>query len=125
MALHIAVSNQKGGAGKTTTAINVAGALAHRGHGVFSVDLSALFGLSDSAIEILTTGIDVTFGPLADLVERVVSKIAVLLVGLRSSQPAPMSVPARPHRRAETRRRTPARTSARGGKYCVRASTRV
>lgn len=35
----IAVSNQKGGVGKTTVAINVAGALHHRGHDVLFVDL--------------------------------------------------------------------------------------
>lgn len=34
-----AVSNQKGGVGKTTTAINVAGALSLRGHDVLFVDL--------------------------------------------------------------------------------------
>ena len=39
MTLRIAVSNQKGGAGKTTTAINVAGALNERGHRVLLVDL--------------------------------------------------------------------------------------
>lgn len=37
----IAVSNQKGGVGKTTIAINVAGALADRGNDVLFVDLDA------------------------------------------------------------------------------------
>ncbi|WP_332900248.1 ParA family protein [Haladaptatus sp. CMSO5] len=35
----LCVSNQKGGVGKTTVAINVAGALNHRGHDVLFVDL--------------------------------------------------------------------------------------
>ena len=39
MTYRLAVSNQKGGVGKTTVAINVAGALAERGHGVLFVDL--------------------------------------------------------------------------------------
>jgi len=39
MTYRLAVSNQKGGVGKTTVAINVAGALAHRGHDVLFVDL--------------------------------------------------------------------------------------
>ena len=39
MTFQLCLSNQKGGVGKTTVAINVAGALAHRGRDVLFVDL--------------------------------------------------------------------------------------
>ena len=42
----IAISNEKGGTGKSTTAANVAAALAERGHRTLLVDLDPSFGLT-------------------------------------------------------------------------------
>ena len=62
----IAVTNQKGGVGKTTTSINFAASMAESGHRVLLVDLdaqgNATMGSGINKNEVIKTGYDLLLG---------------------------------------------------------------